>query len=185
MMDERQNKETLLLCLQELKEAEETLVAYAEKEVKASVKTFVSSKIGKLFRLASVYKDIFERLGIQTKDDFEEKIKHHFRYSPLREAFEEWQEAENKWDDLLKDVDSRIGTKGPHPLTEGQQISLMQMFIDARTGTRKCLYDFFHKEKPSSGSVIQEAPSDAGNSGLSSFLPFPSSVVLVLLRHFA
>lgn len=33
-MDERQNKETLLLCLQELKEAEETLVAYAEKEVK-------------------------------------------------------------------------------------------------------------------------------------------------------
>jgi len=152
------NQENLLLSLNEISEAERHIIASATKNATDNVDTFVSSKIGQLFKLVSVYKNAFERNSVETKSEFEAKVKGNFRNNGVREAFEEMLDAEQAWDEFLRGVDAQMDSQGPATLTLGQKAPMDLSLRDACSGQMVTLADY---------------------TGDQQYL------VLVLLRHFA
>jgi len=158
MAESEEIQEHLLLSLKELGDTSRSIIATAKLAVNDNVETFVSSKIGKLFQLVGLYKDVFKRLQVNTKSEFESKGKSYFRNQAIRDGFEDMLEAEQEWDDFLKDVDSQISTQGAPALREGEPGPVDEPLVDAVSGQEVRLADY---------------------------VPHQQSLVLVLLRHFA
>lgn len=183
-----EEKEVVLLTIRELVEKEESLLTYARDAVSGSVKTFVDEKIGKLFGLASVYKQAFERLQVQNKNEMDRKIRMCFRLPEIRESCDDWHELEHEWDTLLQDVDRGLDDLASQPLTQGQNIPMDLPLIDARTGENVSLQNFIksgtNKSKQSDAESSAVDPPSASPSTSREGAQVPT-LVLVLLRHFA
>lgn len=183
-------KADVLLSIRDISQSEESLLAFAKGAIKDSVENFVDHKIGKMFGVAAVYKQAFERLQIWTKDEMDRKIRSHFRHPGVREAYDDWHESEQEWDKLLKDVDLHLDGQRSQPLTQGQMAPLDIPLVDARSGETTSLQDLLNPdtlvdEDPQSFRAGENTSSPNSSAAAPEKLRELSTFVLVLLRHFA
>jgi len=136
------------------------LIKVAEADLNDGVDDFVAKKIGKLFKIVSSYKDLFEKFGLKSKADFENLLREHYRNEGVRDASEDFYEAEASWDSFLRNVDTNyLSPSGTATvLTDGQPGPLTSMVTDSETGREGSLATFLGSGRPT---------------------------LLVLLRHFA
>jgi len=134
------------------------IIRSAREDVQVSTENFVSNKIGQLFKIVSLFKDTFEILGVQNRDGFERKIRHNFRITKIREAYDDLLNAEQEWDDFLKAIDDEMNSNVSAMLHVGDSGPITESLYDAQTN------------EP---------------TNLKSFLSGDDFLLLVLLRHFA
>lgn len=159
-VDEAKDVSDFIASLKEIVKEEEEILNYTKSvlDEENGMMEFVDKKISRLFRLAFVYNNVFQRHSVKTKDEFEQLFKTYFRHSEVRELHDEVFENEEEWDSILKDVDDRLSANTNQALGNGDRAPLETKLIDARTGQTTCLSQYLQSGK---------------------------HLILILLRHFA
>lgn len=148
------------VALRQLTETIEDLLNYGRTTVqdsRGSVEEFVDSKIGKLFGFASAYQKCLTRLGVKSKQEFENILHKHARNSTVRELSTELLDLEQEWDIFLSDVDKILADDCSDTVQLGQTGPVHDSLVDVRTNESTSLESYLGDQ----------------------------SLVLVLLRHFA
>lgn len=151
----------IVSSLKELIDEEEQLIRYSRDILREEngFSVFVDDKIKKLFSLAFVYKNIFQKHDVKTKEEFERLIRKYFRHSDVRDLHDELVDTEEEWDSILKDLDQRMGAlSNGKVLSIGDKAPAETELVDARSGQSTTIEQFLSRGK---------------------------HIVLVLLRHFA
>ncbi|KAK6180781.1 hypothetical protein SNE40_008769 [Patella caerulea] len=152
------DKEEVLKQLKQIVETEGSILQDVRQCLKVSLDGFVNKDISKLFKLAVVYSQCFKSLGITSKDDLENIIRKNFRHNDIPDVVEELHDHEREWDDMLKDVDKQFMKDGDYVVKEDEVGPVDVPLVNARTGESVRFKDY---------------------------LDSSSSLILVLLRHFA
>jgi hypothetical protein len=118
---------------------------------------FIKSGLGDLGKLISLYNDTLTRVNAMTRNELDQLCKTHWRDIQVREAFEELCSVEDSWNNFLLQIDKHDGDVSTIPGDSTAHNILRLSLVDARSGRKTALQDFFD-----------------GNH-----------LVLVLLRHFA
>lgn len=151
----------IVSSLKELNDKEEQLIKYSRDILREEngFSVFVDDKIKKLFGLAFVYKNVFQKHDVKTKEEFERLIRKYFRHSDVRDLHDELVDTEDEWDSILKDLDQRMGAlSNGKVLSIGDKSPVDTELVDARSGKA---------------------------TSIEQFLTGGKHIVLVLLRHFA
>lgn len=159
MTEEAEILSELRHCLKKIADEEEDILKYSHGVIKEpnGVHDFVNGKMSKLFRLASTYKNAFERLNVKTKKEFDQVVKKRFKHHDIQDLELTINDTEVEWDNLLKDVDQQLQQGGGSTLSVGQDGPTSVSLEDARTGETTSLSQYLTSEH----------------------------LVLILLRHFA